>query len=93
MNNLYLGDFDSSQDANFDFWFFHLYVSLTVFSETRDLRVVLALSKVIQQSVVRIPCLLVRSFGPSLARTLTKSVQFVSGNNKINNFFVNMHLR
>ena len=33
--------------------------------------------------------MLVRSFGPSLARALTKSVQFVTQNCKINNFFVN----
>ena len=37
--------------------------------------------------------MLVMLFGPSLARTMTKSVQFVTQNCKINNFFVNRHFR
>ena len=47
-----------------------------VFSETRELRVSLALIKVIQQGVVRAPGMLMGSPWPSLARTLKKTVIF-----------------
>ena len=90
MNNLHLGDFDISQEANFDFRFF-TSMSRRPFSETRDLRVGLALIIMIQQNVLSASGMLVRSFEPSLARTLTKMVRFVSQNCKINNFFVNRH--
>ena len=92
-NNLHLGDFDSSQEANFDFWFFTYISRILFFSETRDLRVGLPLIKTIQQDVLIVPGLLVRLFGPSLAHTLTKSVQFVSQNCKTDSFFVNRHIR
>ena len=53
MDRLHLGDFDSSQEANFHFRFFTFMSRRPVFPETRDLRVSLALIKVIQQGVLR----------------------------------------
>ena len=53
MDRLHLGDFDSSQEANFHFRFFTSMSRRPVFSENRDLRVSLALIKVIQQGVLR----------------------------------------
>ena len=50
MDKLHLSDFDSSQEANFHFRFFTSMSRRPVFSETRDLRVSLALIQVIQQA-------------------------------------------
>ena len=74
MDRLHLGDFDSSQEANFHFRFFTSMSRRPVFSETRDLRVSLALIKVIQQDVPRPPGMLMGSPWPSLARILTKTM-------------------
>ena len=52
----------------------------SVFSETRDLRVSLALFKVIQQDVLRAPGMLMGSPWPSLARTLTKTIVIFCNN-------------
>ena len=93
MDILHLGDFDSSQEAIFHFRFFTSMSRRPVFSETRVLRVSLALIKVIQQDVLRAPGMLLGSPWPSLARTLTKTMWFFAKMPKINNFFVNMHLR
>ena len=49
MDRVHLGDFDSSQEANF----FTSMSRRPVFSETRHLRVSLALIKVIQEDVLR----------------------------------------
>ena len=93
MDRLHLGDFDSSQEANFHFRFFTSMSRRPVFSETRDLRVSLALIKVIQQVVLRALGMLIESSWPSLARTLRKTMWFFAKMLKINNFLVNMHLR
>ena len=74
MDRLHLGDFDSSQEANFHFRFFTSMSRRPVFSETRDLRVNLALIKVIQQGDLRGPSMLMGSPWPLLARTLTKTM-------------------
>ena len=74
MDRLHLGDFDSSQEANFHFRFFTSMSRRPVFSETRDLRVSLALIKVIQQDAMRAPSMLMGSPWHSLARTLTKTM-------------------
>ena len=72
MDRLHLGDFDSNQEANFDFWFFTSMSRRPVFSETPHLRVSLALFKVIQEDVPRALDMLIGSSWPSLARTLRK---------------------
>ena len=64
-----------------------------VFSETRHLRVSLAIIKVIQEDVLRALGMLIGSSWSSLARILTKTMWFFAKMPKINNFFVNMHLR
>ena len=46
----------------------------------------LSTNQAVQQDVLRVPGIHLRSFGPSLARTLTKSVQLASQNCTINNF-------
>ena len=74
MDRLPLSDFDSSQEANFQFRFFTSMSRRPVFSETRDLSVSLALIKVIQQGVVKEPGMRMGSPWPSLARTLTKTM-------------------
>ena len=74
MDRLHLGDFDSSQEANFHFRFFNPMSRRPIFSETRDLRVSLALIKVIQQGVLRGSGMLMGSPWPLLARTLTKTM-------------------
>ena len=63
------------------------------FSQTRHLRVSLALIKVIQEDVLRALGMLIGSSWPSLARILTKTMWFFAKMPKINNFLVNMHLR
>ena len=93
MDRLHLGDFDSSQEANFHFRFFTSMSRRPVFSETRDLRVSLALIKVIQQGVLRRPSMLMGSPWPLLVGTLTKTMWFFAKMPKINNFLVNMHLQ
>ena len=93
MDRLHLGDFDSSQEANFHFRFFTSMSRRPVFSETPDFRVNLAQIKVIQQDVLKAPGMPLGSPWPSLARTLTKPMWFFVKMPKINNFFVNMHLR
>ena len=93
MDRLHLGDFDSSQEAKFHFRFFTSMSRRPVFSETRDLRVSLALIKVIQEDVLRALGMLIESSWPSLARTLRKTMWFFAKMPKINNFLVNMHLR
>ena len=74
MDRLHLGDFDSSQEANFHFRFFTSMSRRPVFSETRHLRVSLALIKVIQEDVRRALGMLIGSSWPSLARTLRKTM-------------------
>ena len=74
MDILHLGDFDSSQEANFHFRLFTSMSRGPIFSETRDLRVSLALIKVIQQGVLRGPGMLMGTPWPLLARTLTKTM-------------------
>ena len=93
MDRLHLGDFDGSQEANFHFRFFTSMSRRPIFSETRDLRVSLALIKVIQRGTLRGPGMLMGSPWPLLARTLTKTLWFFAKMPKINNFLVNMHLR
>ena len=74
MDRLHLGDFDSSQEANFHFRFFTSMSRRPVFSETRHLRVSLALIKVIRKDVLRALGMLNWSSWPSLARTLRKTM-------------------
>ena len=95
MDRLHLGDFDSSQEANFHFRFFTFMSRRPVFPETRDLRVSLALIKVIQQGVLRGRAWYANGVALALTGTYTDKnyVIFFAKMPKINNFLVNMHLR
>ena len=87
MDRLHLDDFDSSQEANFRFRVFTSMSRRPVFLETRDLRVSLAIIKVIQQGIPRGSGMLMGWPWPSLARTLTKNYVIFCKNAQNQQFF------